>query len=130
MHAKGRLEDVVNAAITKGFTHFGFSEHMPRSRQQDLYPEEVDGEMTPEKLWAVFEEYVREGRRLQSERKGDINLLVGLETEFITSGSMEDVARLVVRRAAFFTDRMLHTLSFSMYYVFFWVELYLSKTDF
>jgi len=40
-HAKGTLEEVVQAAIKKGFTTFGLSEHVPRYRDQDLYPEEV-----------------------------------------------------------------------------------------
>ena len=34
MHAKGNLEDIVLSAIAKGFTHYGLSEHMPRSREQ------------------------------------------------------------------------------------------------
>lgn len=40
-HAKGTLENVVQTAITQGFTTFGLSEHIPRYCVQDLYPEEV-----------------------------------------------------------------------------------------
>jgi len=40
-HAKGNLEDVVKRAIEKGFEIYGLSEHMPRYRDCDLYPEEV-----------------------------------------------------------------------------------------
>lgn len=40
-HAKGNLEDVIESAIDKNFRLFGLSEHAPRYRQQDLYPEEV-----------------------------------------------------------------------------------------
>jgi histidinol-phosphatase (PHP family) len=35
------LEDVVKQAISKGFEVYGLSEHAPRYRQEDLYPEEV-----------------------------------------------------------------------------------------
>lgn len=40
-HAKDQLEDVVQEAIRQGFTTFGLSEHAPRYREQDLFPEEV-----------------------------------------------------------------------------------------
>ena len=40
-HAVGTLEEIVQEAIRKGFTTFGLSEHVPRYRIQDLYPEEV-----------------------------------------------------------------------------------------
>lgn len=40
-HATGMLEDVVLEAIRQGFDTFGLTEHVPRYRPQDLYPEEV-----------------------------------------------------------------------------------------
>lgn len=40
-HAKGQLEDVVLEAIRQGFTTYGLSEHVPRYREEDLYPEEA-----------------------------------------------------------------------------------------
>ena len=40
-HAHGTLEEVVLRAIELKMKVFGLSEHMPRSRSQDLYPEEV-----------------------------------------------------------------------------------------
>ena len=41
-HAKGTLEEVVKEAIRKGFKVFALTEHVPRYRVKDLYPEEVD----------------------------------------------------------------------------------------
>jgi len=41
-HASGMLEDVVLSAIEKGFVCIGLSEHMFRTREQDLYPEEIE----------------------------------------------------------------------------------------
>ena len=35
------MEDVVTEAIRQGFQVFGLSEHVPRYRTSDLYPEEV-----------------------------------------------------------------------------------------
>jgi histidinol-phosphatase (PHP family) len=40
-HAVGTLEQVVTTAIEKNFTSYGLSEHVPRYREVDLYPEEV-----------------------------------------------------------------------------------------
>ena len=41
LHATGSLEEVVKSAIQKKFKILGLSEHVPRSRFEDLYPEEV-----------------------------------------------------------------------------------------
>ena len=40
-HAVGTLEKMVQEAISKRFLVFGLTEHVPRYREIDLYPEEV-----------------------------------------------------------------------------------------
>jgi hypothetical protein len=40
-HAKDDLEDIILRAIELGFQTFGLSEHAPRYRLEDLFPEEV-----------------------------------------------------------------------------------------
>lgn len=40
-HATGTLEEVVLEAIKQGFELYGLTEHVPRYREVDLYPEEV-----------------------------------------------------------------------------------------
>jgi histidinol-phosphatase (PHP family) len=40
-HATGLLEDVVKEALNQGFEIYGLTEHAPRYRAEDLYPEEV-----------------------------------------------------------------------------------------
>ena len=40
-HAVGLLEDVVKEASKQGFEIYGLTEHAPRYRARDLYPEEV-----------------------------------------------------------------------------------------
>jgi histidinol-phosphatase (PHP family) len=40
-HASGLLEDVVLEALRQGFEVYGLTEHVPRYRKEDLYPEEV-----------------------------------------------------------------------------------------
>jgi HisJ family histidinol phosphate phosphatase len=40
-HGCGNLEDVVKEAIRQGFEVYALTEHVPRYRSEDLYPEEV-----------------------------------------------------------------------------------------
>ena len=40
-HASGLLEEVVKEAIRQHFQIYGLTEHVPRYRELDLYPEEV-----------------------------------------------------------------------------------------
>lgn len=40
-HASGTLEEVVLEAIRQRFEVYGLTEHVPRYRLDDLYPEEV-----------------------------------------------------------------------------------------
>jgi histidinol-phosphatase (PHP family) len=40
-HASGLLEEVVQEAIRQHFQIYGLTEHVPRYREVDLYPEEV-----------------------------------------------------------------------------------------
>lgn len=41
-HAHGKLADVVAKAAELGFTTFCLSEHMPRLKEEELYPEEIE----------------------------------------------------------------------------------------
>ena len=38
----GILEDIVVKAMEDGFEVYGLTEHVPRYRTEDLYPEEVE----------------------------------------------------------------------------------------
>lgn len=78
-HAKSTLEQVVDAAIERGFTHYGVSEHCPRYREEDLYPGEESLGIAG--LAAAFEAYVARAFDLRDAKAGEIELLVGFETE-------------------------------------------------
>ena len=92
-HASGKLDDFVQQAIRSGFTHYGFSEHMPRTRWQDLYPEERQLGRTPDNLQSMFESYIREARSLQQYYSSQLQILVGMETEVI-SQNWDDIKLL------------------------------------
>ncbi|KAI0752961.1 histidinol phosphate phosphatase H [Daedaleopsis nitida] len=81
-HAVGTLEEVVLEAIRQGFKTYGLTEHVPRYRTEDLYPEEA--ELSIDQLKAQFDAFLTEAHRLKTKYACDIILLVGLETEYIT----------------------------------------------
>ncbi|KAK4054398.1 hypothetical protein OIV83_000892 [Microbotryomycetes sp. JL201] len=95
LHAKGTLEEVVQEAIRQGFTTFGLSEHVPRYRTRDLYPEEQEAGV--DRLQDAFEAYMVEAHRLKRMYSDKITLLVGLETESITSESLDRLQELLER---------------------------------
>lgn len=95
-HAKDTLAQVLSRAHSLGFTHFHVSEHVPRQNPTELYPEEVDAEITPEQLRSTFESYLKEARRLQKEYAGSLHVLVGCETENISSpGTLDYLAQVL-----------------------------------
>ncbi|KAJ6515378.1 Polymerase/histidinol phosphatase-like protein [Mycena sanguinolenta] len=92
-HAVGTLEEVVLEAIRQGFEVYGLSEHVPRYRATDLYPEEET--LTPKDLASQFEQFLMEAHRLKSLYAPQIRLLVGLETEYITNLDLESLTALL-----------------------------------
>ncbi|KAG9125382.1 histidinolphosphatase [Ceratobasidium sp. 392] len=94
-HAVGTLEEVVNAAIKSGFKVYGLTEHVPRYRKEDMYPEEAD--LSPADLARTFDLYIQEAHRLKSAYTDQITLLVGLETDFITPTDLDQLETLLAR---------------------------------
>lgn len=82
-HARGTLEEVVEAAAAGGFSVLGLSEHAPRFAPEHLYDEERTAGVTVGDLWSDFCAYVAEARRLQAACAGRLEILVGMETEVV-----------------------------------------------
>ncbi|KAI0080487.1 histidinol phosphate phosphatase H [Panus rudis PR-1116 ss-1] len=94
-HASGTLEEVVLEAIRQGFKVFGLTEHVPRYRHADLYPEEEG--MTLDALSDQFSAFLEEAHRLKALYSDKINLLVGLETEYISPRDLEGLDDVLQR---------------------------------
>ncbi|KAF7792212.1 hypothetical protein EIP86_003245 [Pleurotus ostreatoroseus] len=94
-HASGTLEDVVKEAVRQGFEVFGLSEHVPRYRAADLYPEEEG--LTPQDLAAQFDAFLDEAHRLKTAYADRIVLLVGAETEHISPADLDGLDALIAR---------------------------------
>jgi len=84
---------MVKAAIAKGFKVYGLTEHVPRYRLEDLYPEEKG--LTLEQLSQTFDAFIEEAHRLKKLYIGQITLLVGLETESISEEDFRGLDRLL-----------------------------------
>ena len=119
-HASGSLEEVVLEAIRQQFQLYGLTEHVPRYRLVDLYPEEVyfslslarsiyvwifpinkAGETT-DSLAKQFERFLVEAHRLKAHYASQITILVGLETEYITGQDLDGLDSLLQK----FGDRV------------------------
>lgn len=77
-HAIGLIEDYIQAALKAGLDVIGISDHMPHvySDQDHLYP---DITMAKSELQA----YVQEVRRLQAKYAGKIDVLLGIEADYL-----------------------------------------------
>jgi histidinol-phosphatase (PHP family) len=84
-HARGELAAVVARAAAAGFTTYGLSEHCPRSRAEDLFPDESD--LAPADLDRLFAAYLAEATRLAGEWADRLEVLVGFETEAVPPAS-------------------------------------------
>ncbi|KAI0252769.1 histidinol phosphate phosphatase H [Lactifluus subvellereus] len=92
-HATGLLEDVVKEALNQGFEIYGLTEHAPRYRAEDLYPEEDDTSV--EGLMTQFEAFLDEAHRLRDVYSSSLRLLVGLETEYISALDTNGLSQLL-----------------------------------
>ena len=126
-HAAGLLENVVLEAIRQGFEVYGLTEHVPRYRDQDLYPEEVSCrsdyprymliqqrqvDLPLEALSHQFDNFLDEAERLKALYASRITLLVGLETEFITAADLDGLEQLLEKH-----DRRIEYIVGSIHHV-------------
>ncbi|KAK8865851.1 hypothetical protein IAR55_000999 [Kwoniella newhampshirensis] len=92
-HAKDNLEDVIVEAIRQGFEVFGLSEHAPRYRLEDLFPEEAD--LTPTDLLEAYHSFLAIASSLREKYSSRIHLLISLETDYITPLDSLNLASLL-----------------------------------
>lgn len=74
-HAIGTEREYIETAIARGLKVLGFADHAPQMFPGDYYS---NFRMYPEQI----ENYVSTLRRLRDEYKNDIDILIGLETEY------------------------------------------------
>jgi histidinol-phosphatase (PHP family) len=82
-HGEGRLRDVLEAAVAKGFSSYGVSEHAARVEDRFLYPEERDMGWTIEKVQGDFVRYAETVFAQAEEFAERLTVLRGMETEVV-----------------------------------------------
>ncbi|KIW19484.1 hypothetical protein PV08_00056 [Exophiala spinifera] len=93
-HARDRLEEVVNTALSKRMQVLALTEHMPR-HDEDRYPEELEAGVTLASHFDNERAYFAEATRLREKYKGRIDLLVGFEGEWIRPESADLVRQSI-----------------------------------
>lgn len=106
-HAKDQLDDIVARVCELQFDVFCLTEHMPRYRQEDLYPEELASNTTPVNLIMTFERYYQHAleiketlnkRRALEKASGSAKtplILVGFECEGFSETYLEHVENVI-----------------------------------
>lgn len=92
-HASSTLEEVIQTAISKNFTTFCLTEHIPR-RKIDFYPEE-EKDHTEESLIQLYDAFYHEARRLQAKYQDQLQTLIGFEGEWIREYSLDVIKGLL-----------------------------------
>ncbi|MCP4641308.1 MAG: histidinol-phosphatase [bacterium] len=109
-HAKDPLCAMVEAAVAKGFSTYGLSEHAPRVEARFLYPDEVAMGWDVAKIEADFDAYARRTAELVDEYADRLCLLRGFESEVVPSDRYVDLMLGYRERYAF--DYMVGSVHF------------------
>ncbi|KIV89694.1 hypothetical protein PV10_07074 [Exophiala mesophila] len=87
-HAQDSLESIIQAAISKKMQMLALTEHMPR-HEIDRYPEELSAGTTLDAMTENERAYVREATLLRDRYRGQIELAVGFESDWIRPESVQ-----------------------------------------
>lgn len=99
-HATGDLETCILEAIRQKFELFCLTEHIPRCRECDLYPQETLPDGNPATLIGLlelFSQYHKHARQLQMKYAGQIDILVGCETEYMRDIDLKVLELLIAK---------------------------------
>lgn len=80
-HALDSLDRVVDAYVDQGFSWVGITEHMPGARDSMVPPEEHDAGLSAVGTQERFASYFETCRKIQTERRAEIELFVAFEAE-------------------------------------------------
>lgn len=100
-HAEGPLRGILEAAVAAGYDTFGVSEHVPRSAERFVYPEERALGWDLAKITLDFERYASVITPLAEEFADRLTVLRGFEAEVVpTETYREQVQGYRERRLA------------------------------
>lgn len=100
-HARDPLRDLLEAAVRRGFSIFGVSEHAPRVESRFLYPSEVEKGYDPHRLVREFDSYGKALHLLAEEFSDRLQVLRGFEAEVVPSRQYVSLMQEYRRRHRF-----------------------------
>lgn len=107
-HGKNSLEEMIEAAIAKGFTTIGISEHLPRL-DNFRYSSEVGKPIRGLEKW---EEYLSEVKRLREKyRNQGIKILLGCEVDWMGDDNKNYCAEKIQEGGFDYTIGSVHFLT-------------------
>ena len=92
LHGADTLREMLDAAVTAGFTTFGVTTHAPRSDAKFLYSEEIDAGHGPDDVARNFRDYAVACAAFIDEYRGRLEVLCGAEIEVVPEPSFADEA--------------------------------------
>ncbi|MCH7739430.1 MAG: histidinol-phosphatase HisJ family protein [Chloroflexi bacterium] len=92
LHGADTLREMLDAAVTAGFTTFGVTTHAPRSDAKFLYSEEIDAGHGPDDVARNFRDYAVACAGFIDEYRGRLEVLCGAEIEVVPESSFADEA--------------------------------------
>jgi histidinol-phosphatase (PHP family) len=90
-HADSTLEELLDAAVARGMTVYGVTEHAPRVEAHRLYDEEIALGWDVATLDRMFSAYARTLEALQARYAGRLDVVRGFEAEVIPEDRYVDV---------------------------------------
>ncbi len=82
-HARGALREILEAAVSFGYTTYGVAEHAPRTEERFLYPHERKIGWDIDRVKANFAGYAEASESLAHEFSDRLNVLRGFEAEVV-----------------------------------------------
>lgn len=94
-HAVDDIEQIIKRAIELKMHIFCTTEHIPRLKEEHLYPEELDSGTSVRDLATTFDSYFSRAKQLKKKYETQIKMYIGFEGEMMDKGSCEFLSRLL-----------------------------------
>ena len=91
-HGSDTLREMLDAAVSFGYTTFGVTAHTPPTDPKFLYEEEIEAGLSIDDMAVHFRDYVMACGKLKAEYSDRIEVLLGAEVEVVPESSFAEFA--------------------------------------
>jgi histidinol-phosphatase (PHP family) len=97
-HGSDTLREMLDAAVSFGYTTFGVTAHSQATDPKFLYEEEIEAGLSIDDMKLRFLEYVEACGELKNEYSDRIEVLMGAEVEIVPETSFAHLADIIKRQ--------------------------------